>query len=81
MSACIFKHMDNRECGSFLFLGSPCTTLGTITLKNIQSRVDLQWFIVHGEAFHGKRDTYNCSIDAYISNKTRTLLIGHVYFF
>ncbi len=23
-------------------------TLGTITLKNIQSRVDLQWFIVHG---------------------------------
>ncbi len=23
------------------------------------------------EAFHGKRDTYNCSIDAYISNKSR----------
>jgi hypothetical protein len=32
------------------------------------------------EAFHGKRDTYNCSIDAYISNKSRTLLIGHSYF-
>ena len=29
------------------------------------------------EAFHGKRDTYNCSIDTYISNKSRTLLIGH----
>ena len=37
------------------------------------------WYILWElEAFHGKRDTYNCSIDAYISNKSRTLLIGHL---
>ncbi len=35
----------------------------------------------HYEAFHGKRDTSNCSSDAYISNKSRTLLIGHLYFY
>ena len=33
------------------------------------------------DAFHGKRDTYNCTIDADISNKSRTLLIGHSYFY
>ncbi len=30
------------------------------------------------EAFHDKRDTYNCSIDYYIANKSRTFIIGHM---
>ena len=38
-------------------------------------------FMVGREAFHGKRDTYNCSTDASISNKSRTILIGHLYFY
>ena len=31
------------------------------------------------ESFHDKRDTYNCSIDYYIANKSHAFLIGHLY--
>jgi hypothetical protein len=30
------------------------------------------------EAFHDKRDTYNCSIDYYIAYTSHTFIIGHM---
>ena len=32
--------------------------------------------LVASEAFHDKRDIYNCSVDYYIANKSHTFIIG-----
>ena len=41
-----------------------------------------RWNIKNGLTDCGEPqcDTYNCSIDTYISNQSRTLLLGHSYF-